>query len=78
MKEPIIKHTECQWIGQGERCSHKVVEGRSYCEDHIWLVYQKGTALRRRHKDIRVADTIRTWESLVNEAVEELENEGVL
>ena len=78
MKEPIIKHTECQWIGQGERCNNKVVDGRSYCEDHIWLVYQQGTALRKRHKDIRVADTIRTWESLVNEAVEELENEGVL
>ena len=73
-----VKPTKCQWIGNGERCDHDVVEGRSYCEQHLWLVYQKGTALRRRHKDIRVADEIRHWESLINEVTEELENEGAL
>lgn len=72
----IIKHTQCQWIGQGEGCCNHTVKDRSYCEDHIWIVYQQGTALRRRHKDIRVADNIHQWESLFNEAVEELENEG--
>jgi hypothetical protein len=41
------------------------------------IVYQKGTARRKRHKEIRVVDDIRLWESLFNEAVEQLEAEGI-
>ncbi len=70
--------TKCTWIGEGEGCSHTVVDGRSYCEQHLWRVYQKGTALGRRKKDIRVADNVHTLESLLNEAVEELIEEGFL
>lgn len=66
----------CSWIGRGEGCTHSVVEGRSYCENHIWKVYQKGTHLSKRKKDIQTADNVFFWESLFNEVVEELEQEG--
>jgi hypothetical protein len=69
---------KCQWIGNGEGCEHDAVKGRSYCEQHVWLVYQKGTALGRRKKDIQTANNIRIWEDCFNQAVEELENEGFL
>ena len=76
---------QCQWIGPEQEgpsykytCACKPIEGRSYCEEHQWQVYQKGTHLARRKKDTRIADSVHLWESLFNEAVEELENEGVL
>ena len=72
----------CQWLGNesnfrlaGHICENKPVEGKSYCSDHIWQVYQKGSSVHRR-KDIRVAANVRLWEGLFNEAVEELINEG--
>ena len=49
----------------------------SYCEAHYPIVYQAGTAQRRRHKDIRVAEVVWTLESLFHEVVAELEGEGV-
>lgn len=58
-------------------CCAPSVEGRSYCEEHMAIVYQKGTARRKRHKELRVVDDIRLWESLFNEAVAELEAEGL-
>lgn len=66
----------CTWIGNGEGCSHPAVKDRSYCEHHIWNIYQKGTHLSKRKKDIRVAMTVHFWEDLFNQAVEELESEG--
>lgn len=68
--------TTCMWIGAGEGCKHTTVEGRSYCEEHLWRVYQKGTHLSKRKKDIRISNDVRTWESIFNEAVEELIEEG--
>lgn len=68
----------CSWIGNGEGCNHTVVDGRSYCEHHLWRVYQKGTHLSKRKKDIRTAATVHLWESIFNEAVEELIEEGEL
>jgi hypothetical protein len=38
----------CEWIGQEEHCDHPSNEGRNYCEDHLWLIYQKGTAVKVR------------------------------
>lgn len=70
--------SECQYFGDSKHvCGKAVVPGRSYCEEHLWLVYQRGTAVHRR-KDTRTADNVHLWESLFNEAVEELENEGFL
>lgn len=78
------KITECQWIGADTdytrlepTCCSPVVAGRSYCDLHLWRVYQQGTAVQRK-KDIRTAESVHLWESLFNEAVEELENEGFL
>jgi hypothetical protein len=48
------------------------MEGRSYCEDHMWLVYQKGSAAAKRKKDKRRAEAIWDLESEFNAAVEEL------
>ena len=76
--------TECQYIGTElgytrlqPTCCKPTVKGRSYCAEHLWLVYKEGTAVHRR-KDTRVASDVRLWESLFNEAVEELESEGFL
>jgi hypothetical protein len=52
----IVKSSEvttadqCTWIGKGEGCTQTTVPGRNYCEDHIWLVYNKGTAVKPRKK----------------------------
>lgn len=67
---------KCQWIGEGEGCQHDAVQGRSYCEEHLWRVYQKGTALRRRKKDLQRANQIWDFENAFNEAVQELQEEG--
>lgn len=69
--------TECQWIGEGEGCTNHAVKDRSYCEDHVWLVYQQGTAIRRR-KDQRRANNVFELQDLFNQAVAELELEGYL
>lgn len=70
--------SKCLWIGEGEDCNQSAIEGRSYCEEHVWRVYQKGTALGRRKKDARRALTIWDLEGEINQAVAELELEGVL
>lgn len=66
---------KCQWIGEGEGCTHDAVAGRSYCEQHLWRVYQQGTAVRRK-KDTRRAAAAWDLENAFNEAVQELEEEG--
>lgn len=70
--------SKCKWIGEGEGCDHEAVEGRSYCESHLWRVYEQGSALAKRRKDKRTADNVRTIEQLFDEAVQELEAEGFL
>jgi hypothetical protein len=50
----------------------------SYCAEHYSIVYQAGTANRKRHKDIRRAESVHTLESLFHECVGELELEGEL
>ena len=49
----------------------------AYCEEHYPIVYQEGTANRKRHADLRRANTVWTLESLFHEVVAELELEGV-
>ena len=57
-------------------CCAPRVAGRSYCAEHLWLVYKEGSNLRTRHKDIRTVDKVRQVEQLMNEAIAELEAEG--
>ena len=53
MKDAI---TECQYIGSEQKgwpyvpCGHPVFPGKSYCEDHVWIVYQKGTSSGNKRK----------------------------
>ena len=50
----------------------------SYCDLHYPVVYAVGSGLRKRKKDIRVAEAVHTMESLFHEVVAELEAEGEL
>ena len=57
-------------------CGCKTTAMSNYCEEHHSVVYAKGTALRKRHKDQRRADAIRQLVSDIDAAVQELEAEG--
>ena len=81
----IERASTCQYIGQDNTeqttrlhptCCMPSVKGRSYCEEHLWTVYQKGSATARRKKDLRVAASVWDIESEFNSAVEELVSEG--
>ena len=76
--------TTCTWIGPEQEgpvfrytCTCPALPGRAYCEEHFERVYQVGSALRKRHKDIRRANAVWDLESELNRAVEELEAEGM-
>ena len=73
-----IDSITCTYMGDSLRptCCAPRVEGRSYCKDHLWLVYKEGSNLRTRHKDLRTVDKVRAVEQLMNEAIAELEAEG--
>lgn len=52
--------SSCQWMGPDQdplrdhvrHCGHSVLwPGRSYCEQHVWLVYQRGTAIGQNRKN---------------------------
>ena len=69
--------SECTYLGHSLKpCGCATLAGKSYCEEHMWLVYQKGTARARRVKDLRVAATVWNVQDSFNEAVAELEAEG--
>jgi hypothetical protein len=46
----------CQYIGPEQvnhpfkMCGCKPFPGRVYCEDHIWIVYKKGTSAGNKRK----------------------------
>ena len=51
---------ECQYIGPDQDplkhspikyCGARVIEGKSYCHDHYWVVYKKGTAIAGKKKE---------------------------
>jgi hypothetical protein len=48
--------TGCQYIGPEQKmypytmCGCKPFPGRVYCEDHIWLVYNKGSGKGNKRK----------------------------
>jgi hypothetical protein len=52
------------------------VEGKLYCEHHYPLMFQVGTANRKRKKDIKRANAIRDLISDFDSVVAELEAEG--
>jgi len=69
----------CQYIGgngHSPTCTATALAGHSYCAEHYAMVYKAGTKRATRHKEMRVVDKVRLVESLMNEAVAELEAEG--
>lgn len=66
----------CQWIDPAvdpravmavEYCGRGPLwPGRSYCEEHVWRVYQKGTGIGVARKNRRIE---REFEQLKKEAV---------
>lgn len=74
---------QCQWIEplpleSTQGCSLAHEPGCVYCEEHMARMTHKGTALRRRHKDIARAATVQDLGSLFNDVVAELEDAGEL
>ena len=53
-------------------------ENSSFCNTHYPIVYNEGTANRKRHADIRRAHYIQDISSLFNDVVAELELAGEL
>ena len=74
----MLKPKGCTYLGSATHAcaSPKLVPGMLYCEDHYAVMYQKGTAYRKRTKDLRRAEALRQFVSDFNAAVEELELEG--
>jgi len=69
--------TGCTYMGTAlQACGCATVLGKSYCQEHIYLVYKQGTARAKRHKEIRTVDKVRIVEQLMHEAIAELEAEG--
>ncbi len=57
-------------------CGCKSRAFSNYCESHHSIVYQTGTALRKRHKDIRVKTSLEDLCQMIIDINEELELEG--
>ena len=82
MNKQTTQHADpCQYIGAEAHthtptCKHRALAGRSYCAEHLAVVYKQGTARATRKKEIRTVDRVRLVESLMNEAIAELEAEG--
>lgn len=69
------KTNTCTWIGEGEGCTESALDHHSYCVHHYPQIYKVGTAVRRK-KDQRRAEQVWSIESLMNEAVQQLVEEG--
>ena len=83
----VLKQYGCTYLGPDyDARTHKgaspycgckdLVQGTLYCLEHYERMYVKGSALRKRTKDIRRANAVRQLVSDFNAAVEELEAEG--
>jgi len=71
-----MKLDMCTYIGQSAGgCDQHAVIGRSYCLEHLPLIYKMGSAITRK-KDLRTAASVWDLESEFNAAVEELVAEG--
>ena len=66
----------CTYLGTGSKpCGCASLQGKSYCEEHMWIVYQKGTAVHRK-KDIARAQAVWDIEACMHEAIDQLIEEG--
>lgn len=67
----------CTYTGDGHVCGLPSVQGKSYCAEHVHVVYQKGSAVHRR-KDTRQAHSLADIIHDMNEVYEELLMEGAI
>ena len=69
--------TDCTYMGNSTTaCGCPTVLGKSYCAEHIYIVYKQGTARAKRKKELTTVDKVRMVEELMHEAIAELEAEG--
>ena len=82
MSQDTIVHTACQWIGPEQDplrdhpiryCGCKTLTGKSYCGEHYWQVYDKGTAIAGKRKAKSIDAEIEELKR--QQAIEEMENE---
>ena len=66
----------CTYIGTGQPCTQPALPGRSYCADHLYVVYKQGTARAKRKKELTTVNKVRIVEELMHEAIAQLEAEG--
>jgi len=72
----------CQYIGPDQDplkhhpikyCGAQTIEGKSYCGDHYWVVYRKGSATAGRRREKEIEQEIEQLK--VQQEIEEMENE---
>ena len=69
--------TDCTYLGTAlHSCGQPTLAGKHYCAEHYYIIYQEGTALYKRKKDLKTANSVWDLESEFNQAVEELVAEG--
>jgi hypothetical protein len=74
----------CQWVGPDQDpiknypmhyCGAKTIEGKNYCHDHYFRVYQKGTSVNGKRitkmiekeiEELKVAEEINEVEEMDN------------
>lgn len=75
----------CQWIGPDQDprkgpihyCGKPTLEGKSYCHEHYWRVYARGTSVNGRRKEAAIDAEIAELRRLEELDLEpELENEN--
>ena len=70
----------CQYIGKDQDprkgpvtyCGAKTVEGKSYCHEHYYVVYQKGTSVNGKRREKAVEKEIAELKR--QQEIEEMEN----
>ena len=80
-----VRFTECQYLGPDfdvrtwdymnkmtPFCGCKTLAGKSYCADHYWTVYKKGSATAGRRAEKEVEKEIA--ELKLQQEIEEMEN----
>ena len=73
----------CTWIGGNQNnfkpsCTEPAMEGKSYCCNHVWRVYQEGSAVKPRKKGERKASSIQDLIDDFMIAADELAAEDLL
>ena len=81
--EPHARITHCQYIGPTStspttcQCSTFYKES-PYCEEHYYIIYLKGSALRERTKDIKRANAAWDWAAELEMISRELDDDGYI